>query len=197
MGSTGISDHIVVISDGFLKNLLDKGVPRDKMTCHPQLGGHGFPVALSQGQPHLQKIRPERQVRRDVFGTISISSNRALGNVLEAAAALRDNKDVIFVIVGEGLKKAELRKRPSSLGRITFYSSLSNRTKTCPGSSASSDILLVPLDKEKSADVGSLEALQFHGCGTAGPGRWRRRIPRSLPDPEDRGDVVLPMISRG
>jgi glycosyltransferase involved in cell wall biosynthesis len=83
-------------------------------------------------------------------GTISISSNRALEHVLEAAAALRENKDVVFVIVGEGLKKMELQKRAGELGTDNVRFLPFQPYGDLPHLLASSDVLLVPLDKEKS-----------------------------------------------
>jgi len=146
----GISDHIVVIGDGFLKNLLDKGVPRDKMTVIPNWVDTDFLTPLPKDNPVSRKYGLHDKFVVMYSGTISISSNRALEHVLEAAATLRDIKDVIFVIVGEGLKKAELQKKAGELGTDNVRFLPFQPYEDLPRLLASSDVLLVPLDKEKS-----------------------------------------------
>ena len=145
-----ISDHIIVIGEGFLKNLLDKGVPRDKMSVIPNWVDTDFLTPLPKDNPVSRKYGLHDKFVVMYSGTISISSNRALERVLEAAATLRDNNDVIFVIVGEGLKKAELKKRAGELGTDNVRFLPFQPYEDLPRLLASSDILLVPLDKEKS-----------------------------------------------
>jgi colanic acid biosynthesis glycosyl transferase WcaI len=146
----GISDHIIVIGDGFLKNLLDKGVPRKKLSIIPNWVDTDFLKPFSKDNPVSRKYGLHDKFVVMYSGTISISSNRALEHVLEAAATLRDNKDVIFVIVGEGLKKAELQKRAGELGTDNVRFLPFQPYEDLPRLLASSDVLLVPLDKEKS-----------------------------------------------
>jgi len=145
-----ISDHIIVIGEGFLKNLLDKGVPRDKMSVIPNWVDTDFLTPLPKDNPVSRKYGLHDKFVVMYSGTISISSNRALERVLEAAATLRDNNDVIFVIVGEGLKKAELKKRAGELGTDNVRFLPFQPYEDLPRLLASSDVLLVPLDKEKS-----------------------------------------------
>jgi len=146
----GISDHIIVIGEGFLKNLLDKGVPRETLSVIPNWVDTDFLKPLPKDNPVSWKYGLHDKFVVMYSGTISISSNRALEHVLEAAATLRDNRDVIFVIVGEGLKKAELQKRARELGTDNVRFLPFQPYGDLPHLLASSDVLLVPLDKEKS-----------------------------------------------
>ena len=146
----GISERIVVIGDGFLKNLLDKGVPREKMTMIPNWVDTDFLKPFPKDNPISRKYGLHDKFVVMYSGTISISSDRALEHVLEAAATLRDNKDVVFVIVGEGLKRAELQKRAGALGTDNVQFLPFQPYGDLPHLLASSDVLLVPLDKEKS-----------------------------------------------
>ena len=146
----GISDHIIVIGDGFLKNLLEKGVPREKLTVIPNWVDTDFLKPLPKENPVSRKYGLHDKFVMMYSGTISISSNRALEKVLEAAAALREDKDVVFVIVGEGLKRAELQKRADELGTDNVRFLPFQPYEDLPRLLASSDVLLVPLDKEKS-----------------------------------------------
>lgn len=146
----GIADHIVVIGEGFLKNLLDKGVPGEKLTVIPNWVDTDFLKPYPKDNPVSRKYGLNDKFVLMYSGTISISSNRALEHVLEAAVALREDKDVVFVIVGEGLKKAELRKRAAELGSDSVRFLPFQPYEDLPRLLASSDVLLVPLDKEKS-----------------------------------------------
>jgi len=83
-------------------------------------------------------------------GTVSISGNRALERVLEAAKALASERDVLFVIVGEGLKKGALTARAAALGLDNVAFLPFQPYRDLPALLASSDVLLVPLDEEKS-----------------------------------------------
>jgi colanic acid biosynthesis glycosyl transferase WcaI len=145
-----ISDHIVVIGDGFLKNLLDKGVPREKMTVIPNWVDTDFLKPYPKDNPVSRRFGLHDKFVMMYSGTISISSNRALEHVLEAAAAMKNNKDVAFVIVGEGLKKAGLQKRAIELRADNVRFLPFQPYRDLPRLLASSDVLLVPLDKEKS-----------------------------------------------
>ncbi len=145
-----ISDHILVIGDGFLRNLLDKGVPRKKLTVIPNWVDTDFLKPYPKDNPVSRRYELRDKFVVMYSGTISISSNRALERVLEAAAALRGEKDVAFVIVGEGLKKAELQAKAAAMGVDNVRFLPFQPYADLPELLASSDVLLVPLDKEKS-----------------------------------------------
>ena len=145
-----ISDHIIVISEGFLKNLLDKGVPGEKLTVIPNWVDTDFLRPLPKENAVSRKYGLDDKFVIMYSGTNSISSNRALEQVLEAAAVLREDKDVVFVIVGEGLKRAELQKRADELRTDNVRFLPFQPYEDLPRLLASSDVLLVPLDKEKS-----------------------------------------------
>jgi len=144
------SDHIIVIGEGFLKNLLDKGVPGEKLTVIPNWVDTDFMKPSSKDNPVSRKYGLHDKFVVMYSGTISISSNRALEYILEAAATLKENKDVVFVIVGEGLKKEELQKKADALGTDNVRFLPFQPYGDLPQLLASSDVLLVPVDKEKS-----------------------------------------------
>ncbi len=146
----GVADRILVIGEGFRKNLLDKGVPAGKLSIIPNWVDTDFLKPLPKDNPVSRKYALHEKFVVMYSGTISISSNLALENVLEAAAAMRERKDVVFVIVGEGMKKAELQKRAEELGTDNVVFLPFQPYEDLPQLLASSDALLVPLDKEKS-----------------------------------------------
>jgi colanic acid biosynthesis glycosyl transferase WcaI len=146
----GVSDHIVVIGEGFRKNLLAKGVPGEKMTVIPNWVDTGFLKPVSKDNPLSRKYGLQDKFVVMYSGTISISSNRALERVLEAAVSMKRDDDVVFAIVGEGLKKPELQRKAEDLGATNVRFFPFQPYDDLPRLLASSDILLVPLDAEKS-----------------------------------------------
>ncbi len=146
----GLSDRIVVISDGFKQNLLGKGVPGAKLDVIP----NWVDTAVMAPRPKDNPLS-RRHGLHDKFvllysGTISISSNVALEKILDTARLLAAEKDIVFVIAGEGLKKESLQARAAAmgLGNVRFLPFQPYRD--LPFLLASSDVLLVPLDSEKS-----------------------------------------------
>jgi colanic acid biosynthesis glycosyl transferase WcaI len=144
------SRDILVISEGFKKNLVDKGVDPEKIKIIPNWVDTDFLKPLPKDNPLSRRLGIRDRFVVMYSGTISISSISTLENILESAARLRDDPDIRFVIVGEGFKKEQLVKKAKSLalGNVTFlpfqpYADL-------PALLASADVLLVPLDKEKS-----------------------------------------------
>ncbi len=146
----GLADRIVVISDGFKRNLLAKGVPERKMDVIPNWVDTDFLRPLPKDNPVARKFGFDRKFVLLYSGTISISSNRALERVLEAAAALQGDKDILFVIAGEGLKKESLEAKAASLGLGNVVFLPFQPYRDLPALLASADVLLVPLDSDKS-----------------------------------------------
>jgi colanic acid biosynthesis glycosyl transferase WcaI len=146
----GLADRIVVISEGFARNLREKGVPAAKLEVLPNWVDTEFLKPAPKDNPVSR-----RHGLRDKFvvmysGTVSISSNKALECVLEAAKLLAGDTGTLFVIVGEGLKMEALRRRAASLGLKNAAFLPFQPYRDLPDLLASADVLLVPLDKEKA-----------------------------------------------
>jgi colanic acid biosynthesis glycosyl transferase WcaI len=146
----GLADRIAVISEGFARNLLEKGVPAGKVEVLPNWVDTDFLKPGPKDNPVSRRHGLHDKFVVMYSGTISISSNRALERVLEAAKLLAGDPDIIFVIVGEGLKKEALRKKAASLGLKNTAFLPFQPYRDLPDLLASADVLLVPLDKEKS-----------------------------------------------
>lgn len=146
----GLADRIVVISEGFKRNLLAKGVPAPKIDIIPNWVDTDFLKPLPKDNAVSRKLGLRDKFVVMYSGTVSISSNRALERVLEAAKALASERDVLFVIVGEGLKKRALTARAAALGLDNVAFLPFQPYRDLPALLASSDVLLVPLDEEKS-----------------------------------------------
>jgi colanic acid biosynthesis glycosyl transferase WcaI len=141
---------IVVISEGFKKNLITKGVPAAKIMVLPNWVDTDFLLPLPKANPVSEKLGLARKFVMMYSGTISISSYATLVRILDAAALIKDDPDIRIAIVGEGFKAADLKAEAArrDLPNVVFlpfqpYADL-------PRLLAAADALLVPLDKEKS-----------------------------------------------
>ncbi len=144
------ADRIAVISEGFKSNLLAKGVDPEKLDVIPNWVDTDLLKPHPKDNPVARKYGFESKFVAMYSGTISISSNLALELILEAAALLRDDPDILIVLVGEGTKKPELEARARSLGLTNVRFLPFQPYEDLPLSLSAADVLLVPLDKEKS-----------------------------------------------
>ncbi|MBI5962709.1 MAG: glycosyltransferase family 4 protein [Chloroflexi bacterium] len=116
----GKSQFISVISKSFRRTLISKGVPDSKMEVIP----------VWADPDEIQPMQKENGFRNEhglnhkfvvmYAGNIGLTSS--LEDVLHAAEILRDQTDIRFVIVGEGVKKEalELEAREKHLANILF-----------------------------------------------------------------------------
>jgi len=146
----GLADRIVVISDGFARNLRAKGVSDAKLTVLPNWVDTAFLKPGPKDNPVSRRHGLEDKFVVMYSGTISISSNRTLERALEAAARLAGERDLVFAIVGEGLKKDDLKAKAAALGLANVLFLPFVPYPELPDLLAASDVLLVPLDKDKS-----------------------------------------------
>ncbi len=144
---------IVVISDGFKANLAAKGVPPEKIEVIPNWVDTEFIKPMPKDNPVARRLGLADRFVVMYSGTISISSNRALECVLEAAARIQDDsgRKPLFVIVGEGLERDNIMRKAADLGLDNVQFFPLQPYEDLPALLASSDVLLVPLDPSKSA----------------------------------------------
>lgn len=196
----GLADRIAVISEGFARNLRSKGVPERKIAVLPNWVDTDVLKPGPKDNPLARRHGLDKKFVVMYSGTISISSDRALGRALEAAKLLAGEPDIRFVIVGEGLRKDAVRARAAALelGNVLFlpfqpYADL-------PDLLASSDVLLVPLDPTKSdlSVPSKLYAFMAAGrpvLGLAAPGSEVAALLREkdcgvAAAPEDPGEIA-------
>lgn len=100
--------HISLISEGFRRALLEKGVSPDKMSVMPVWADPDEVRPLPRENSFRCQYGLDGQFVVMYAGNLGLTS--ALEDVLLAAEQLREHADVRFVIVGEGAKKAELQE---------------------------------------------------------------------------------------
>lgn len=144
------ADEIVVISDGFKKNLEEKDVDSKKLMVIPNWVDTEVLKPHPKDNPLSQRLNLAAYFVVMYSGTITLSSYVSLEKVLEAANILKDEFDLKFVIVGDGLKKPDLVKKAKDLGLENVMFLPFQPYEDLPFLLAGSDVLLVPLDKEKT-----------------------------------------------
>lgn len=91
---------ISVIADGFHENLVNKGVPVNKIVCIPNWVNVNFIHPLPK-EKNSWISNHKLDGKFVVLYSGNIALTQGLKTVIEAAACLRHIKDIVFVIVGE------------------------------------------------------------------------------------------------
>lgn len=106
---------ISVISDGFTENLINKGVPNQKIRCIPNWVDTQFIRPLDQASnPFRQAYGLEDKFVVMYSGNIALT--QGLETVIRAAAQLVHRPEIMFVIVGEKQALEKLRQACEKYG---------------------------------------------------------------------------------
>ncbi len=113
---------IVVISEGFKENLLNKGVNQNKVHIVPNWADPNVIRPISRKNLFREELGVGNRFTLIYSGTLSHNSN--LEPMIEAADILK-NEPFAFVLIGEGVKKATLmqmskRKRLTNVQFLPF-----------------------------------------------------------------------------
>jgi colanic acid biosynthesis glycosyl transferase WcaI len=114
------ASRIILISEAFRRNLLAKGVPNEKLAVIPVWADPDVVFPMPKENAFRARNALEGKFVVMYAGNIGLTS--CLEDVLAAAAILRDEADIRFVIVGEGVKKDDLRAaaREQGLRNLLF-----------------------------------------------------------------------------
>lgn len=105
------ADKIIVISEDFKNNIMEKGVPEDKIeVVYNWVDGD----SVRYIEKTDNNLFDEYNLDRDKFyisysGNIGHTQNMEL--LVEAAVRLQDNEDIGFVLIGDGAYKEELQSQ--------------------------------------------------------------------------------------
>jgi glycosyltransferase involved in cell wall biosynthesis len=188
------ADRVVVVSDGFRANLIDRGVPAGKV--HTIRNG----VTLDQFDPD-SPADPEVRARLGAsddnclvlyVGTHGISHD--LPGVADAAARL-EGEPVHFAFVGEGSDKPRLQRRVAELGLDTVTLLPGVPHDEVPALLAAADICLVPLrDVPLFSTFIPSKMFEYLGAGKAVIGAVAGEAAQIL---REAGAVVVPPEDSG
>ena len=96
--------HVVVLSDGFRRALVDRGVPERRITVIPNWADE---ARLIVDRPAGSREKSDNNVRVTFAGNIGPAQE--LGVVLDAAELITDLPEVRFVLIGGGVEASLLR----------------------------------------------------------------------------------------
>ncbi|MBR8838003.1 MAG: glycosyltransferase family 4 protein [Stigonema ocellatum SAG 48.90 = DSM 106950] len=111
----GRAHTISVIADGFVDNLVNKGVPAQKIVCIPNWVNVNFIRPLSK-ENNPWKSAYQLDGKFVVMYSGNIALTQGLETVVEAALMLRHLPEIVFVIVGESTALKSLEKYCLSCG---------------------------------------------------------------------------------
>jgi glycosyltransferase involved in cell wall biosynthesis len=137
------ADAVVVVSEGFRRDLISRGVPAAKVhTIRNGVDLEAFGPVDVEPQAPARLGASNGQALVLYIGAHGIS--HGLTSVVDAAALLRDER-VHFAFVGEGAGKKELEQHVAELGvdNVTLLPGVPHAE--VPGLLAAADICLVPL----------------------------------------------------
>jgi colanic acid biosynthesis glycosyl transferase WcaI len=156
------ASHITVISDGYKKHVLARGINGKKISLIPNWADVNK-IKPPNENDFRERMRLGGEFLVTYAGTISWPQD--LETVVEAASILRNNRDIRFLIVGDGVKKEMLvrRSRELRLDNIIFMP-LQPRDEYFKILYAS-DACIVPLRKQFTSPTLPSKMLEIMACG--------------------------------
>jgi len=141
---------LTVISEGFRRNLLAKGVPPQRIEVIPNSVDTAFVRPLPKRNRFSSRQKLDQKFVVLFAGNIGFS--QGLETALEAAARLRDEKEILFLVVGGGAAKPRLMKYARELGLENVRFLPFQPYEVVPYMYASADVCLVPLRRGFTAE---------------------------------------------
>jgi colanic acid biosynthesis glycosyl transferase WcaI len=156
---------VSVISEGFRRNLLAKGVPDHKIHVIPNF----VDTDLMAPQPRHNGFSREHGLddRFTVLFAGNVGLSQGLESVLEAAQLTNNLGDVLYLIVGNGAAKADLEAQAQQMHLTNVAFLPFQPQEMVPEMYASADVCLVPLRHGLSND--SVPSKVFTIQGAARP----------------------------
>ncbi len=111
---------IITVGEGYRQKLMERGVAPEKLAVIPN--GISFDSFKASGKAESLRVSLglEGKFMVSYVGTVGMA--HGLEVVLEAAAQLKDRKDIVFLIAGDGAARTHLEKssRRRGLTNVTF-----------------------------------------------------------------------------
>jgi len=136
--------HLITVTNGWRRLMVEQGVPKEKITVVP----NGADTAVFRPRPaEAAELRATLNLEGK-FVAVYLGLHglaQGLDIIVNAAERLRATPDVVFFLVGEGPRKAELvaRSRQKSLANLRFHAQVPGEVASAFLSMA--DVALVSL----------------------------------------------------
>ncbi len=139
-------DRFLLYSKLMRQALVQAGVPQEKTEIRPLWVDTEFFAPRPSDETSAVRVEYGLDGRFVVMYAGNIGLAQGMDTVIECAQLLRERRDIVFVLVGEGVEKAALARRVEQqrLSNVIFipYQPVS----VIPGFLSSADVLLVHLD---------------------------------------------------
>lgn len=142
---------ITVISPGFKRNLVAKGVPSEKIHVVPNWANEEVYRPVSP-EPALADQYGLAGRFNIIYGG-NLGAAQAMDNVLAAAALLRDLPEIQFVLIGDGVAEAALRQQATERGLSNVRFIGRQPPERMPSFFALADVLLVHLRRDPLFEI--------------------------------------------
>ena len=139
------ADHIVSVTRAFKKHITAKGVPDDRVSVITNGADLDLYRPLSKDNPAAREFGLHNRFVVSYIGTHGMA--HALGTVLRAAKSLEDQKEIIFLLVGDGAERQNLVKENEKLGLSNVLMLPQQPKDKMPQLLAASDVNMVLLRK--------------------------------------------------
>ncbi|WP_347548778.1 glycosyltransferase family 4 protein [Pseudalkalibacillus hwajinpoensis] len=201
------ADHIIVVTQGYKRYLIEKGIPEDKIDVITNgVNPHETGVLVpEEGSMIREQYGLENQFIILYAGNMGIA--QGLKTVLEAAENLLEHPSITFVLIGEGAEKVRLQAYREEK-KLTNVLILDSRAKQeLHGFYAAADLCLVVLKNHPLFEITIpsklFDCLAMNKPVLLGIGGESKEIVKSLnaglffepEDPESLAEVVVEAAS--
>lgn len=112
------ADQVSCISDAMSEAARAKGVARDRVLTLCNWANHADAVARADGRIARRDLGAGR--RKVVMYSGNIAAKQGLDLMVEAARLVRQRRDLLFVICGEGPTRQQLEEQAAGLSNVIF-----------------------------------------------------------------------------
>ncbi len=108
------ADCIVPVTDAFRRYMLDRGVPDHKIHVIKNGVDLRFYQQPAEADAEVEGLQLQGKFVASYFGTIGMAHH--LETILDAARELEDQKDIVFLVVGDGAEREKLVAMRDEMG---------------------------------------------------------------------------------
>lgn len=105
---------ISTLTEGMRRRIIEKGIPAERVVIFPPRTGNDF-FQVRDADGHVFRKEHELEGKFIVTHSGNMGVKQGLDVVLQAAAILKDAKDIAFLLVGDGAMKSQLEERAAAL----------------------------------------------------------------------------------
>lgn len=148
----GRAEKILVVTQGAKENLLSKGVSPKKVVVAP----HWFDGDMFQGGSRgIRDIRSQYKIKKNQFVVMfagNLGLMQGVDTIVYAAEALREHKEIVFTLIGDGVDQERLKSLVLDLKLNNILFIERQPMSEMPNFLSSADALVAPLRGSSISD---------------------------------------------